>query len=283
MTIALVILLLLVLALVGWVVRVSRGRKTRIRVVPQDYNLHAQTLTLQTSDQVTLEGWLIKAAKGSTKTIILVHGFGMNKGEVLKRTYLLARRYNLLYVDCRGAGGSEGQSQAGLQESKDVQAAVDYVRQHCPELAQHIALYGISMGAAAAAYYTATYGGIQCLVLEASYYSFKNVAKRWMWKHAKVPYFPLVASLIFWKERQLGQKVESFALQQTASKITCPVLMIQGEKDKLAPAHKARKTYDLLTGPKELWVVKQASHLSCYKAAPRAYMKKMFQFFKHYL
>lgn len=68
-------------------------------VAPQDYNLSAQTVRLQTADQVTLEGWLIKAAKGSTKTIVLVHGFGMNKGEVLKRTYLLARRQEKIKGD----------------------------------------------------------------------------------------------------------------------------------------------------------------------------------------
>jgi alpha-beta hydrolase superfamily lysophospholipase len=120
------------------------------------------------------------------------------------------------------------------------------------------------------------------LVLESSYYSFKNVAKRWMWKHAKIPYFPVVSSMISWKEHKLGQKVESFALQQTASKITCPVLMIQGGKDKLPPVSKAQKTYNLLTGPKELWVVAQAGHLSCYKIDENAYKDKITRFFQHY-
>ena len=104
-----------------------------------------------------------------------------------------------------------------------------------------------------------------------------------MWKHAKVPYFPLVSSLISWKEHQLGQKVETFALQQTAAKITCPVLMIQGEKDRLAPVEKARKTYDLLAGPKQLWVVPQAGHLSCYKLGGTAYTDKITLFFQNNL
>lgn len=282
MLLVLCLIILILLAIICWSVRVSKGRKTEVRFTPKDYQLQAKTISLLTSDNVTLESWFIKSSH-SPNTIILVHGFGMNKGEVLKRTHFLAKYYNLLYLDCRGAGESSGRSEAGLQESKDVCAAVDYLRKTYPNLSQKIALYGISMGAAAASYYTATYGGITCLVLESSYYSFKNVAKRWMWKHAKVPYFPLVASMISWKEYRMGQKVETFALQQTAAKITCPVLMIQGGEDELAPVEKAQKTYNLLPGPKELWIVPQAGHLSCYKIDETAYSNKITHFFQEYL
>ena len=282
MLITMGIMAVLLLLAVCWAVKVSKGTKTAVRVTPADYQLSAQTVLPTTTDHITLEGWLIKAP-GSNKTIILVHGFGMNKGEVLKRTYYLAKHYNLLYLDCRGAGDSSGRSEAGLQESKDIQAAVTYLRTQHPALASKIALYGISMGSAAVAYYAATQGGAQCLVLESSYFSFKNVAKRWMWKHAKVPYFPLVSSMIFWKEHKLGQKVETFALKNTASQITCPVLMIQGEKDRLTPVAKAQKTYHLLAGPKELWVVPQAGHLSCYQQGGDAYVEKITRFFQTYL
>lgn len=281
MTIAILLLISLVL-LVCWSVWVSKGHKTDICVTPADYQLQAQTVSFDTTDHITISGWFLQADH-SNKTIILVHGFGMNKGEVLKRTHFLAKKYNLLYLDCRGAGASAGHTQAGLQESKDIQAAVQFLRKTHPDLAQEIALYGISMGSAAVAYYTATYGNVKCLILESSYYSFKNVAKRWMWKHAKVPYFPFVASMVLWKERELGQKVENFALKQTASKITCPVLMIQGEKDKLTPVSKAQKTYNVLAGPKQLWVVPQAGHLSCYQVGGMDYIEKITRFLEENL
>ncbi len=281
MIITIFFIVAILLLVIYWTARISKGYKTEIRYTPQDYQLKSQTVSLTTSDHVNLESWFIKSSC-SNKTIILLHGFGMNKGEVLKRTYFLAKYYNLFYLDCRGAGESTGRSEVGLQESKDIQAAVEYLQKTHPDLSQEIALYGISMGSAAVSHYTATYGGIKCLVLESSYFSFKNVAKRWMWKHAKVPYFPVVSSMISWKEHQLGQKVESFALQQTASKITCPVLLIQGGRDKLTPVSKAQKTYNLLTGPKELWVVPQAGHLSCYKIDEAAYMDKITHFFQKY-
>ena len=59
--------------------------------------------------------------------------------------------------------------------------------------------------------------------------------------------------------------------------------MIQGEKDKLAPVKKAQKTLALLKGPKELWVVKNAGHMSCFKEGGQEYMLKIENFFKKYL
>lgn len=270
------------LLLTAWAYKVAKGKKTAVCVLPEDYGLVAQTETFKTEDNVSLESWLIRCPE-STKTIVFVHGYGMNKGEVLKRTHYLAKTYNLFYLDLRGAGGSEGRTEAGLHADKDVLAAMNHLRQKHPDLCQGIGLYGISMGSAAAAYYTATYGGIKCLLLESSFYSYKNVAKRWMWKHAKMPYFPLVASMIFWKEQQMGQKVENFALKHTAEKITCPVLLIQGGRDKLTPVEKAEKTYRVLGGPKALWVVPQAGHLSCWRDGGQAYMDKLTAFYNTYL
>jgi pimeloyl-ACP methyl ester carboxylesterase len=98
-----------------------------------------------------------------------------------------------------------------------------------------------------------------------------------------MPYFPLVASMIFWKEKQIGQKVENFALKETASKITCPVLLIQGGQDKLTPVEKAEKTYRVLGGPKALWVVPKAGHLSCWREGGQAYVDKLTDFYNMYL
>lgn len=275
--------LLAAVLITAWAVRVAKGKKTAVCILPEDYGLVAQTERFTTEDGVQLEGWLIKAPNKSQKTIVFVHGFGMNKGLLLKRTHYLAAHYNLFYFDLRGAGGSAGNTEAGLHTDKDVYAAFTHLRAAHPDLCQDLGLYGISMGSAAAAYYTATYGGIKCLVLESSYYSFKNVAKRWMWKHAKMPYFPLVAWLIFWKEKQLGQKVDDFALKNTAPKITCPVLLIQGQEDTLTPVEKAEKTLRILGGPKALWVVPRAGHLSAYQEAPQTYPRKLTDFYTTYL
>ena len=278
-----IVLIVVLCSLFIWfAVKKAGGKKAPLLIMPDDYGLPAETVCFQTPDGIPLEGWFIKARE-SSKTIILVHGFEMNKGDILQRTYYLAKYYNLFYLDCRGSGESSGKSSFGLKENKDIVAAVNRLKQNYPQQSKEIGLYGLCMGAAAASYYTAVYGGIKCLLLESSFYSLKNVAKRWAWTHIKVPYFPLVSSFLFFKEKSIGQKIESFSLQETASKITCPVLMIQGEKDKLAPVKKAQKTLALLKGPKELWVVKNAGHMSCFKEGGQEYIGKIENFFKKYL
>ena len=269
-------------ALVVWGFKMSRGRRKPTIVFPPDYGLVAQTVRFPTQDGLMLEGWFIPNG-ASDKTIVLVHGFDMNKGDVLKRTHFLSKNYNLFYIDCRGAGGSEGHSSMGTKENRDVAAAVDYLRKNFPLQAREIGLYGISMGAAAVSHYTAHYGAVKCLLLESSYFSFKNVAKRWAWLHVKIPYFPLVGLVLFLKEKTQNIQVEDYALQSTAEKIECPVLMIQGEHDRLAPITKARKTYKKLHAPKELWLVKNAGHTSCAKEGGEAYVQKVQSFFTQYL
>ncbi len=268
--------------LVVWGFKMSRGRRKPLSCTPADFNLVSQKVHFKTQDGLTLEGWFVPNA-ASTKTILLVHGFDMNKGDVLKRTRFLAQSYNLFYIDCRGAGGSEGHSSMGTKENIDVAAAVEYLQKNFPLQAREIGCYGISMGAAAVSHYTASNGGIKCLLLESSYFSFKNVAKRWAWLHVRIPYFPLVGLVLFLKEKTQHIQVEDYALQSTAPKIACPVLMIQGEHDRLAPITKARKTYKKLSVPKELWVVKNAGHTSCAKEGGDAYVQKIQEFFKKYL
>ena len=84
--------------LVVWGFKMSRGRRKPLAYCPADFNLVAQTVHFKTQDGLTLEGWFVPNA-ASTKTILLVHGFDMNKGDVLKRTHFLAQSYNLFYID----------------------------------------------------------------------------------------------------------------------------------------------------------------------------------------
>jgi pimeloyl-ACP methyl ester carboxylesterase len=257
----------------------SKGRKTPLQVFPQDFGLKAETVSFLSSDGVRLKGWFVPCSK-TTKTIIFIHGFDMNKGDMLVRTHALAAEYNLLYVDCRGAGNSEGESGMGLKEISDLEGAVSFLRTQKPAYAKEVALYGLCMGAAVSAYYTVRHKEIRCLVLESSYYSFKEIVRRWAWLHTYVPYFPIVWAFLWWTEKQNGIPLEMISLQTNAADILCPVLMIQGELDRLAPLADARRVFDLISAPKELWVVQGAGHTSCHEKGAQAYQDKIRHFYQ---
>jgi pimeloyl-ACP methyl ester carboxylesterase len=105
-----------------------------------------------TSDGVRIAGWYVPAADGSgpgASTIVLVHGYGGDKSGILGYGAALHQHYNLVAFDQRNGGRSTGtQTTLGVREQNDVRAIVDWLE--LTKKPAHIALFGNSMGAAAA-------------------------------------------------------------------------------------------------------------------------------------
>ncbi len=279
--IVIVIVLVLVLFAFFQTKKVLRGRRKALDAHPKDFGVDAVELDFITEDEVELKGWWVPHTN-SSRTIILMHGWGMNKADIFKYThFLLEEGYNLFYFDFRALGESEGEeSGIGMLEDKDIDAAIKFIQNKYPEKTTHIALYGISMGATVAAYRAGTDRDIKCVVLEATYYSFKNVVSLWAWTHKRVPYFPVVPLVLFFMKKALGVNFEDLSPYSTAPKITCPVLMIHGEFDSLAPLKNAKEIFNLITAQKEMWVVLGAHHNNCAQIAGEEYKKKLTEFFK---
>lgn len=50
---------------------------------PADFNLKYESLTLTTEDGIKLDTWFIPAASKTDKTIIVLHGYPFDKGNIL--------------------------------------------------------------------------------------------------------------------------------------------------------------------------------------------------------
>lgn len=272
---------LILLTLVSaWVFYFSfKRRETHVKITPEDYGLAKEDASFMTADNIPLHGWFIPR-EGSGKTLILMHGFGMNKVQVLKYTHQLAREYNLFYFDFRGAGESGGKTGQGLLEDKDIAAAVQYLKTAKKDAAREIALYGISLGAAAAAHYASVDHSIKCIVLESVFYSYKDVAARWTRSHLRIPYFPVVYLFLRFKSKKHKIGLEDFAPQTIAANIKCPVLMIHAELDRLAPLPMAKETFNLLQTKKEMWMVNGAAHSNIAEKTGQEYTDKISVFLK---
>jgi pimeloyl-ACP methyl ester carboxylesterase len=101
---------------------------------------------------VGLAGWYIPAASGaasSAPTVVLVHGWGSSKHDMLDRAAVLHDRYHLLIPDLRNHGQSgDAQTTQGLREAGDLQAMLDWLEAEKAPTA--IAVLGVSMGGATA-------------------------------------------------------------------------------------------------------------------------------------
>ena len=253
---------------------------------PDQFGLPYENVTFKSQDQVQLKGWFITAPEFSNKTIILMHGWGMNRADILKNTYFLRELgFNLFYFDFRALGESGGKtSSIGYLELKDITAAINFLKDTRPQFCEKIGLYGLSMGGMVAICEAAHNPDIACVVAEASYYSFRRVVSRWAWVHRRVPYFPIMPMVLHYIRKQLGINPERYSPKYNIPKISPrPVFLIHGRYDNLVPAAQAKLLYKCAGEPKEIWLVPGAKHNKCAEVGGFEYKQRLADFYRKYL
>lgn len=253
---------------------------------PDQFGLPYENVCFKTEDKVQLKGWFIASAEESDKTIILMHGWGMNRADILKNTHFLRDLgFNLFYFDFRALGESGGKtSSIGYLELKDVAAAVRFLKETRPQFCEKIGLYGLSMGGMVAICEAARNTEIACVAAEASYYSFRRVVSRWAWVHHHVPYFPLIPIILHYIRKYLGVNPERYSPKYNIPKIAPrPVFIIHGRYDNLVPAAQAKLLYKNAGKPKEIWLVPRAKHNKCAAVGGFEYKQRLADFFRQNL
>lgn len=253
---------------------------------PDQFGLPYENVVFKTEDNVQLRGWFITAPEESDKTIILMHGWGMNRSDILKNTcFLRDLGFNLFYFDFRALGESGGKtSSIGYLELKDISAAISFLKETRPQFCAKIGLYGLSMGGMVAICEAARNMDIVCVVAEASYYSFRRVVSRWAWVHRRVPYFPLMPLVLHYIRKQLGVNPERFSPKYNIPKISPrPVFLIHGRYDNLVPAAQAKMLYKRAGEPKEIWLVPGAKHNKCAEVGGYEYKHRLADFYRKYM
>lgn len=259
-------------------------RKIPVTIDPEQFHLAYEKIFFKATDGVDLVGWFIPAVSGETdKTIIFCHGWGSNKGEVLKDTWFLAENgFNLFYFDFRMSGESKGNmASVGYFEIRDLEGAIKFLKEVKPEESSQIFLYGCSMGASVAIYVAKHYPEIKALILESAFFSYKSVIKNWSWGRLKVPYFPLVMMTLFFVKLKLKVDPELYSPVYNIAGVYCPVLFINGDNDDLVSIDEVKKMFEFCPSKnKDLWIVKGASHAKCPEVAGVVFVEKVLEFLK---
>ena len=259
-------------------------RKSAIAYTPDQYKLAYETIDFVTADGIRLRGWFVPASGGETgRTIILCHGWGSNRGELLRDTYFLAEHgFNLFYFDFRASGESKGAvSSVGYLETRDFDAAYAFLKLHRPHAAEAVGVFGTSMGGSVAMYGAVKYPEIICLLAENTFLSYRRVVANWSWRRLKTPYFPLVAMTLFFVRRKLKADPEPYGPRYSAAGLKMPVLFINGDNDDLVPMAEAKELFALCASEqKQMWVVAGASHAKCAEVGGEVYRKKVTSFFQ---
>lgn len=218
-------------------------------------------VTLQTTDGMQLEGWYspCDAAKG---TVLCFHGYASSREAILPQAKFFRQLgYNVLLIDFRGSGGSQGhRTTIGCDESHDVAAAVGYVKSR--GAATPLILYGQSMGAAALLRAIAKNGITPDAVIIESVFDRMLTTVQNRFHLIGLPSFPGANLMVFWGGVHIGHWAFSHNPAEYAPHCTCPALVLHGELDVHAKLIEGQSVYEQLAGPKKMVVFPGVPHSS---------------------
>lgn len=296
------ILIELVAILVGWALLVSffafytsiRPKKMESSSTPESFGYQYEAVNFKTEDKLNLKGWFIPALPeqgGSAeikedtkaKTIIILHGYPAEKGDVLNWALFLHNNYNLFFFDFRYFGESEGKyTTLGWKEQKDLQAAVAYLKTRSGIDSQKIGVMGFSLGGAVAVMGSGNIPEVKAIVADSPFASLDNLAESLFKK------FSFLKKPLIWSTRQWCKLFLKFDFS-VVSPVTAvgnsktPLLLIHGDQDKQIPLENSKQIFDVAKSPVELWQVNEADHGEAYFLNKDIYEQKVLRFFEKYL
>ncbi|GGK64423.1 alpha/beta hydrolase [Rufibacter glacialis] len=198
-----------------------------------------EEIRLKTPDNTQLHTLLFKAEKPQG-VILYLHGNAgslRSWGEVAPIYTSLG--YDVLILDYRGYGKSEGKITSQTQFYQDVQTAYDALKTKYPE--SDIVILGYSIGTGPAAH-LASVNQPRLLILQAPYYSLGDLMRK---------YFPVIPAFLL-KYR--------FETHRYLRNCPVPVVLFHGEQDEIIPYASSLKLKEVLKETDLLFTLKGQSH-----------------------
>jgi uncharacterized protein len=259
-----------------------------LHIPPSDYRAAYENATFETSDGVTLKGWLVKPPeeKPNMPGIIICHGLGANRSDFTDLAVMLARRgYWVLTFDFRAHGESGGsRSSLGYHEQKDVKAALAYLTSRPGIDRNRIGIFGFSLGGSTAILAAAGTGKFAAVAADSAFTSLREQAREAVTGFYRLPSFPFVNLSVLGYERYFQTAVRNIAPESFIGRIApVPVLIIAGEGDEMIPAENGRRLFRAAKEPKELWIIPVAGHGGTIAAAGDEYGRRLGEFFDRHL
>lgn len=249
---------------------------------PAQVGLPYEAVAFPSRDGLMLTGWFVK---GGPATVVLTHGHGGNKGQLLDTAEFLHQAgYSLLLFDFRASGESEGnQSTLGYHEAKDIAGALDFLGQRPEVDAARVGALGISMGAAALLLTGDDGRRFAAIVADSAFSDGESLVGR-LDRWFNLPRWPFSFTVPLAVQYYSGLAPRDVApLVRVVDLAPTPLLVIHGELDPGIPAADARAIFAAAAPPKELWVVDGAGHGQAFSTARGEYVNRVLTFFERTL
>ena len=206
----------------------------------------ASDVWFTTTDGLRLHGWFFKSrSEPAIASIIFFHGNGgniSNVGWVGER--LSSKGFNVLLMDYRGYGRSEGNADGEQGLYADAEAGYQYVTKTLGVRPEGVVLFGQSLGTAVAADLASRK---QCgaVILESGFSSASDLA---------TTVLPLLPRWLHFLTRN------RFESARKLSQVNCPVLITHGDPDGTIPTEHGHRLFAAANEPKKLLIFPGAGH-----------------------
>lgn len=223
---------------------------------PEELGIKVDDVRIPTADGLHLSAWYLPASDKALATILFLHGNAENISTHIGSVYWLpAQGFNVLAIDYRGYGASEGTpSVPGAEE--DIDSAVRYLLARPDVDPNNLVVLGQSLGGALGMYYVAHSeyrSHIRAVVIDSAFIGYRDIARE-----------KLESSWVTWLLAwPLGFTVtDDYRPLDAAPELhPIPVLFIRGDRDVVVPPNHSKLLYDAAKEPKALWIVPGAGHI----------------------
>lgn len=245
-------------------------------------HMSCRPVAIAASDGVELRAWYYNSDRPNGKVVILLHGIGADRQDMVSLGYLFLRNgYSVLEPDLRGHGESGGVATYGVLEADDVHRWVDWMEKNTGS--KQIYGFGASLGAAILLQSLETETRFQSVIAESPFYDFVTVADeriaRILPEGTKWVAGPFVASGITWARWRRGFDLRKASPAEGLRRSRTPVLIIHGAEDnKTSPENSERLAR--IGGPNVvLWIVPGSHHADAWATVKNEFESRVLGWF----
>lgn len=240
---------------------------------PAYFGITYENISIQTTDGITIKGWFVPNKNPHAPTIILLHGYPADKGDILPSRIFLHKKYNLLFIDFRYLGESGGHySTIGKDEILDLRAALDYLNKRN---IHEVAVWGLSMGGAVALMTAPGTKEIKGIIAESPYARLDWLAD----SHYPIPGMDYIIGqfLRVWGWVFLHADINSIQPVKSAAALTIPLLIFYSKADRVISYQHAELMRETLKNKSNVTIIIQED--APHGALPDNYQEVINHFF----
>ncbi|PWA05142.1 alpha/beta hydrolase [Pueribacillus theae] len=242
---------------------------------------------MQSRDGLELQGYFLKAKKPTNKTVIFAHGYlGRAKDMGLYGQYYYDELgYNLLTVDLRGHGQSEGDYIGfGWPDRLDLLDWIKLVLKNQGAQSE-IVLHGLSMGAATVLMASGEDlpNHVKAIIADSPYTSVYDLFEYQMHRMYHLPAFPVLPTTSLVTNMQAGYSLTEASALEQVKKATVPILYIHGNNDTFVPTEMSKELYENTKSETDIITFDGANHGEAFAVQKDKYIKKLNEFLQKYV